>query len=44
MNGVSFYKYLCLVFSEVPGLDFLRKPELLDIYLPWSDYVKEQCK
>lgn len=44
MNGVSFYKYLCLVFSEVPGLNFHRKPELLDRYLPWSDYVKDKCK
>lgn len=44
LNGVSFYKYLNLVFSEVPGLDFHRKPELLDRYLPWSDYVKKHCK
>ena len=44
MNGVSLYKYLCLVFSEVPGLDFHRQPELLDRYLPWSNYVKEKCK
>ena len=44
LNGVSFYKYLCLVFSEVPGLDFHRKPELLDRYMPWSDYVKGQCE
>ena len=44
MNHVSFYKYLFLVFNEVPGLDFHRRPELLDRYLPWSDYVKEHCK
>ena len=44
LNGVSFYKYLCLVFSEVPGLDFHCKPELLDRYLPWSGYVKDKCK
>ena len=44
LNGVSFYKYLCLVFSEVPGLDFHCKPELLDRYLPWNGYVKDKCK
>lgn len=44
LNDVNFYKYLYLVFNEVPGLDFQRQPELLDRYLPWSNYVKEQCK
>jgi len=44
LNGISFYKYLCLVFSEVPGINFHRYPELLDRYFPWSEYVQERCK
>jgi len=35
-NGLSPYKYLYYIFSELPGVQFGQHPEFLEDYLPWS--------
>ena len=44
LNDVSLYKYLERLLRELPDVDFPNQPELLDKYLPWSDYIQENCK
>jgi transposase len=43
-NGLSPYKYLEYIFSELPGVQFGQHPEFLEDYLPWSPEVQEACK
>lgn len=42
-NGLSPYKYLEYIFSELPGVQFGQHPEFLEDYLPWSTEVQETC-
>ena len=43
-NGLNAFKYLSLLFEHLPNLDFYRKPELLEEYLPWPDQMQSVCK
>jgi len=43
-NGLSPYKYLYYIFSQLPGVQFGQHPEFLEDYLPWSPEVQEACK
>jgi len=43
-NGLSPYKYLYYIFSELPGVMFGQYPQFLEDYLPWSPEVQEACK
>ncbi len=43
-NGINPYKYLCYIFSELPGVLFRQHPEFLEEYLPWSLQVQAICK
>jgi transposase len=43
-NGISAYKYLYYIFSELPGVMFGQHPEFLEDYLPWSTKVQQACK
>lgn len=43
-NGISTYKYLSFIFSELPGVQFGQNPEFLEDYLPWSADVQATCK
>lgn len=43
-NGVDGYKYLCYIFENLPNIEFMRQPEILDQYLPWSPAIQENCK
>lgn len=44
INGLNPFKYLTCLFEKLPNLDFYRKPELLEDYLPWSDQMQFACK
>ena len=44
LNGIQPYAYLKFVFTELPQLDLSRHPELLDRYMPWTDFIKKHCK
>lgn len=41
-NGISPNKYIEFLLKTLPYVD-LKKPQELEAYLPWSDYVKEVC-
>ncbi len=43
-NGLSPYKYLKFIFSELPGVQFHKHPEFLEDYLPWNEDVQQICK
>jgi len=43
-NGLSPYKYLYYIFSQLPGVLFGQHPEFLEDYLPWSPEVQETCR
>jgi putative ABC transport system ATP-binding protein len=38
------YKYLLLIFRDMPGVLFKQYPEFLEDYLPWSPEVQKACK
>lgn len=44
INGLDPYKYLLYLFEELPGMPFKQDPELLQVLLPWSKEVQENCK
>lgn len=43
-NEIDANKYLIYLFEHLPNLPFLRQPELLDDYLPWSPEVPNNCR
>lgn len=43
-NGLTPFKYLNFILSELPGVSFRQHPEYLDYFLPWKPYVQETCK
>lgn len=43
-NGLNPYKYLLLIFRDMPGVLFKQYPEFLEDYLPWSPEVQKACK
>lgn len=43
-NGLSPYKYLEYIFSDLPGVRFGQYPEFLEEYLPWSPEVQANCR
>ncbi|MFL2145228.1 transposase domain-containing protein [Desemzia sp. FAM 24101] len=43
-NGLNAYKYLSYLFEELPNIPFKEEPELLQVHLPWSPTVQQQCK
>lgn len=43
-NGLSPYKYVKFIFSELSGVQFQRHPEFLEDYLPWNEEVQQICK
>ena len=43
-NDLDSYKYLLLIFRDMPGVLFRQYPEFLEDYLPWSPEVQEACK
>lgn len=43
VNGVDFYTYLMKLLTELQNIDFHRKPEILNQYMPWSKVVQKEC-
>ena len=37
-------KYLCYIFSEMPGKNFRDNPEMLEGWMPWSNGAQDNCK
>lgn len=44
VNDINPYKYLVYIFTMLPNTPFLRKPELLEDFLPWSKQIQELCR
>ncbi|MFV0635061.1 transposase domain-containing protein [Mitsuokella sp. WILCCON 0060] len=44
VNEINPYKYFKYLFEQLPNIDFLRHPEKLDDFLPWSDNIQQNCK
>ena len=42
-NGVDFYHYLVRLLKDLPNLDIHRNPDILDLYMPWSKMIREEC-
>lgn len=43
VNGIDFYVYLQKLLIDLPNLNFLQNPVLLDDYLPWSKNIQISC-
>ena len=43
-NGLEPEKYLCYIFSEMPGKNFRDNPEMLEGWMPWSNGAQDNCK
>lgn len=44
VNEINPYEYFKYLFEQLPNIDFLRHPEKLDDFLPWSDNIQQNCK
>lgn len=38
------YKYLTTIFTYLPSQDLIKSPEIIDEFLPWSEFVQKNCK
>ena len=43
-NQIDPYKYLCFVFKNMPGSDYIRNREVIENLMPWSRQAQEICK
>lgn len=43
-NGLNVYAYLQHLLQYMPGSEWQRYPEELDVLMPWNSDVQEQCK
>ena len=43
-NGLDPYKYLTTIFTYLPSQDLIKNPEIIDEFLPWSEFVQKNCK
>ncbi|MGL4373284.1 MAG: IS66 family transposase, partial [Turicibacter sp.] len=43
-NGLNACKYLEYLFEKLPNTDFIRNPEVLEEFLPWTKKVQELCR
>ena len=43
-NNIYPYKYLVYIFTMLPDTPFLKQPELLENFLPWSKGIQDLCK
>lgn len=43
-NGLTPYKYLKFILSDLPGVPFGQYPEYLEDFLPWHPYVQQICR
>ena len=43
-NGLDPYKYLTTIFTYLPSQDLIENPEIIDEFLPWSEFVQKNCK
>lgn len=43
-NGLNVFEYLKYLLLYMPDSDWRNHPEELDDYMPWSRYVREECK
>jgi transposase len=43
-NGLSPYKYIQFILSDIPGTAFLQYPEFLEDYMPWDPMIQKICR
>lgn len=44
VNELDVFSYLNYLLTEIPNSDYLKNPELLDRYLPWSPDLPDHCR
>lgn len=43
-NGLDPYKYLNAIFTYLPSQDLIQNPEIIDEFMPWSEFMQSNCK
>ena len=43
VNNIDPYKYLELIFKQLPNINFMESNEKLDEFLPWSKMIQQKC-
>ena len=43
-NGLDVYRYFYFILANMPSADWMRRPEQVDLFLPWSDEAQARCK
>lgn len=43
-NNLDVYQYLNYLLTQLPDSGYLCDPEVLDVYLPWSEAVQKECR
>jgi len=43
-NNLDAYKYLEYIFRNLPNLNFMSNPSILDEYMPWAEKIQIECR
>lgn len=43
-NGIDPYKYLVNIFKYLPSQDIYNDKDIIDEFLPWSEFIQRECK
>lgn len=43
-NNLDAYKYLEYIFRNLPNINFMSNPSILDEYMPWSEKIQIECR
>jgi len=43
LNNLNVFQYLKYLFENLPNINFVEQPDMLEKYLPWSESLPDYC-
>ena len=43
VNNLNVFQYLKYLFENLPNINFVEQPDILEKYLPWSESLPDYC-
>ena len=43
VNNLNVFQYLKYLFENLPNINFVEQPDMLEKYLPWSESLPDYC-
>ena len=44
VNNLNVFQYLKYLFENLPNINFVEQPDMLEKYLPWSESLPDCCR